>query len=250
MSLAVGAGAMMFLASEETSSATSNTAIGYGALATIISNSYNTAVGSQAGFMLQGDGNTFIGASSGSFGGASNNNTAIGARSLGMTMDASNNTAIGYMALGGFFSNGANNTALGYQAGADIETGGQNIAIGYYPTLGVGVTSGSGNILIGNDVRPQSQTASNQLNIGNLIYGTGLGSGATASTGSVGIGTASPVATLDVAGAIHLAPRTSAPIACSAATKGSIAYASTAKRLCVCNGTSWIFDYNGAACTW
>jgi hypothetical protein len=40
-----------------------------------------------------------------------------------------------------------------------------------------------------------SPTASNQLNIGNLIYGTGLsGTGATVSTGNIGIGTTTPLA--------------------------------------------------------
>ncbi len=42
-------------------------------------------------------------------------------------------------------------------------------------------------------MRPPSQTASNQLNIGNLIYATGLGSGTTLSTGNVGIGTTVPL---------------------------------------------------------
>src|SRR5205823_5774050 len=42
---------------------------------------------------------------------------------------------------------------------------------------------------------------SNQLNIGNLLFGTGLdGEGTTLSSGSIGIGTTSPGSTLSVAG--------------------------------------------------
>ena len=53
-------------------------------------------------------------------------------------------------------------------------------------------------------MRPPSRTASNQLNIGNLIYATGLASGTTASTGNVGIGTTSPSGTLDVNGNLYV----------------------------------------------
>jgi hypothetical protein len=43
-----------------------------------------------------------------------------------------------------------------------------------------------------------TNTSSNQLDIGNLIFATGLGSGSTMSTGSVGLGTASPAAKLHI----------------------------------------------------
>jgi|GEM_PF-4053622 hypothetical protein len=71
-----------------------------------------------------------------------------------------------------------------------------------------------------------------------------------ATSGYVGIGTTSPQATLDVNGYARLAPQTSAPATCNASAKGSLAYASTAKRLCACNGSNWVFDYNNGACTW
>lgn len=68
--------------------------------------------------------------------------------------------------------------------------------------------------------------------------------------GNVGIGTASPVTTLDVNGYIRLAPQVSAPATCDATHKGSIALASATSHICVCNGTAWVFNYNGAACNW
>ncbi len=70
--------------------------------------------------------------------------------------------------------------------------------IGDYTTTGVGITSGSNNILIGQNLQELTNTSSNQLDIGNLIFATGLGSGSTMSTGSVGIGNTSPGAKLDI----------------------------------------------------
>lgn len=70
------------------------------------------------------------------------------------------------------------------------------------------------------------------------------------SGGNVGIGTSAPVTTLDINGFARLTPQTAAPIACDAAHKGSIAISSATSHICVCNGSSWVFNYNGAACTW
>ncbi|MBI2030188.1 Ig-like domain-containing protein [Candidatus Kaiserbacteria bacterium] len=67
--------------------------------------------------------------------------------------------------------------------------------------------------------------------------------------GKVGIGTVSPVATLDINGVARLTAQGAAPATCNASLKGSIAMTANT-RLCVCNGTSWVFDYNGAACAW
>lgn len=132
-------------------------------------------------------------------GGASASSTiAIGDRVL-QSVTANYNVAVGDHALTGDLS-GASNVALGYQAGYDLTSGANNIFIGAYPSTSVGITTGSNNILIGNDVRPPSQTASNQLNIGNLIYATGTSSGTTASAGNVGIGTTNPSSRLEVSG--------------------------------------------------
>ena len=143
-------------------------ATGYQALQ-YATGSYNVSAGYEAGLGVNGSStgadNTFIGANS------------------------------GYS-----FTTGASNSVLGFQAGYDLTTGSNNTILGQFPTTGVGVTTGSNNILIGQDLRPPSQTANNQLNIGNLIYVTGLSSGATLSTGNVGIGTTSPATTLQVAG--------------------------------------------------
>jgi hypothetical protein len=175
----------------QNTTASNNTAVGQGALKNNVTGGSNTAVGSSA--------------LSGGVGGSASANTAIGAGSLAVNVTGINNTAVGFQSL---LSNstGVNNAVLGYRAGFDVTTGGHNIIIGDYTTTGVGVTTGSNNILIGQDVRPASQTASNQMNIGNLIYATSLASGSTASTGNVGIGTSSPGYALDVNGVIAQRP--------------------------------------------
>ena len=68
-------------------------------------------------------------------------------------------------------------------------------------------------------------------------------------TGNVGIGTTSPVATLDVNGYAHLAKNSSQPIACDAAHDGSLALAST-RRPCECVSSAWIDVVYGTACSW
>jgi hypothetical protein len=175
-----------------------NTAVGQASLYSNTTGIQNTAVGLQSlNANTTGSNNTAMGENALLVNTIGNSNTAIGVQALNSNTTGVAGTAIGINAL---YSNttGTFNTAIGYQAGYDITTGGHNIAIGDYATTAVGVTTGSNNILIGQDVRPPSQTASNQMNIGNLIYATGLASGATASTGYVGIGTTAPAYKLDV----------------------------------------------------
>jgi hypothetical protein len=110
-------------------------------------------------------------------------------------------TLVGYQTGYNFITGSDYNTLLGYQAGYDVTTGNNNTILGQYLTTGSGITTGSNNILIGKGVRSGlSQTGSNQLNIGNLIFGTGLAADATLSSGNIGIGTSSPSQTLSVVG--------------------------------------------------
>lgn len=60
---------------------------------------------------------------------------------------------------------------------------------------GSGLTTGSNNIVIGNNASVPSATASNQLSIGNWIYGNG---------GNIGIATSSPSVALDVNGQVRI----------------------------------------------
>ena len=69
------------------------------------------------------------------------------------------------------------------------------------------------------------------------------------SSGNLGIGTTTPVATLDVNGYAHLAKNSSQPIACDAPHDGSLALAST-RRPCECVNSAWIDVVYGTACSW
>jgi hypothetical protein len=185
--------AIGYQALKPNTSGTGNVAVGYQAANANTSGFWNTAVGSQALLVATGgQADTALGTNAMGNAAGGQYNAATGYSALYST-NAAGNTATGYQALENTNSSSATgNTVMGYQAGYDVSSGAENIIIGYYPTTGVGVTTGGGNIMIGYDVRPASQTASNQLNIGNLIYATSMGTGSTISTGSVGIGTTSP----------------------------------------------------------
>jgi hypothetical protein len=180
-----------------------NNAFGNNALYYNTSGSDNNALGRQA---LQGSttaGNS--GSNNNAFGSnaltsnfSGTGNNAIGVETLNTNGTGNYNNAIGYQALYGNTS-GEYNNALGYRAGSDITSGSANIVIGYWTIGGTSITTGSNNILLGQGVRAGlSQTGSNQLNIGNLIFGTTLGTDATFATGNLGVGTSSPFAKFTV----------------------------------------------------
>lgn len=67
--------------------------------------------------------------------------------------------------------------------------------------------------------------------------------------GNVGIGTTTPAAKLDVNGFMRLAKNGSAPATCDATIDGAVALTS-ARRMCVCDATSWKEVNSATACTW
>ncbi len=232
--------AVGFQALSNVSTSSYNTAVGYRSLYQLSTGRYNTALGEDSLFSnTNGEQNTAVGQAAlllnisgihnavlgqnamyndrtGSY------NTVVGSQALYQNMSATGTVAIGFQAGGGLapysnqggtylgfaagisLANSSNfNTLLGYQAGYDVTSGANNTIIGQYPTAGTGVTEGSGNILIGNGVRAGlSQTGSNQLNIGNLIFGTNVSSATTVSTGNIGVGTSSPWRTFSAAGTV------------------------------------------------
>lgn len=71
-----------------------------------------------------------------------------------------------------------------------------------------------------------------------------------ASTGDVGIGTATPKATLDINGTARLKPYSGAePVACNAVHAGTIALTGV-YLMCVCNGGIWRFVRDDQPCVW
>jgi len=194
-----------------------NIAFGGSALQNTTSGRENTAIGYSSGVNnTTGYGNTYLGYVAGYFNETGVKNTAVGGfalRQVALT-SANYNTAVGHGALWKLTGNNNHNTAIGHAAGQGYQglsnihigsyagykstegSGGDyNINIGYYTGND---TTGDNNILIGRQLEAPNSGSNNQLNIGNLIYATGLGLGDTLGTGNVGIGNANPTHTVEI----------------------------------------------------
>jgi hypothetical protein len=172
--------------------ATSNTALGSRTLTSNTSGFGNTAIGLQALFSnTAGAQNVAVGIGALSTNTSGGVNTAVGLSALSNSTTGNTNTAIGGNALQ-VNTTGGNNTALGFKAGVTGSSGNAN-------------TTGSNNTFLGYQSGPGTTTQ--------LTNATALGANALVSennalvlggTGAnavnVGIGTAAPVATLDVRG--------------------------------------------------
>jgi hypothetical protein len=200
----------------------SNTAVGVNTMKNNLSGSSNTALGMSALFNnTTGSENTAVG--SGSLGANTTGqyNVALGNGALSRNTTAAGNIAIGYIsafnittgssnvAIGGrtlYNSTTAyNNIAIGNYAGENITTGGHNVIIGNFDgTASAGISTGNNNILIGKNVKYGiDMTASNQLNIGNLIFSKAIGGeDALPYWGRIGIKSSDPKSTLEVAGSV------------------------------------------------
>ena len=165
---------------------TKNIAVGTKSLFSNTSGFNNTAMGFQS---LQDNTTGFL-------------NTAIGSSSMHSNIDGYGNTSLGFESLLKNKS-GAGNTSIGVAA-LDSSLSDFNVAIGYY--AGNNLTTGNHNIIIGgNSNKFPSATNSNQLNIGNIIYGIDVdGTENTVSTGNIGIGVQNPTAKLEVNGQIKM----------------------------------------------
>jgi Chaperone of endosialidase/Domain of unknown function (DUF5011) len=201
-----------------------NTAVGDYSLYGITSGSNDTALGASAlNAVTSGGADVAVGVNSGHNLTTGSNNVTIGVSSMYGASQSTSTVSVGYQAGAGNYSNYSNqgstaigtnagysfqtgsdyNTLLGYQAGYKITTGNNNIWVGSATssTAVANLTTGSQNILIGNNISLPSATASGQLNIGNILYGTGItGTGSTLSTGNIGIGTTNPYSRLQVTG--------------------------------------------------
>src|SRR3989344_4767902 len=184
----------------------SNSAFGYLALSSNTTGSQNSALGRGAlDNNTTGSPNSAIGYYPLQANITGSNNTALGYTALYYNNSATNTVAVGYQAARGTAAyNNQGGTYLGYQAGYSAGTGSDyNTLLGYQ--AGYGITTGAYNIVIGQNVEAPTVTGNQQLNIGNLVYGTGVYNGGSVSSGPVaggllGISTTTPYAKLSVVG--------------------------------------------------
>jgi hypothetical protein len=191
------------------------TFVGIGAGASNSTGTWNTAIGKDAlKDNTVGVSNTALGVYSLESNIGGTHNTAVGVGSLAYNTSGITNVAVGYLALGGISYTGDSNIGIGYRAGDEI-------------------TSGSNNIIIGNDIDAPSATGDNQLSIGNLIFGTGIdGTDLDISSGNIGIGEKAPTEKLEVTGAVKISDASTST--CDASAGGTIEYNSTAKHFYGC----------------
>lgn len=193
---------------------------------------YVTAVGWHAGRNASGAESVFIAPESGENSTASGT-VAIGFRALKDNVSGTQNTAVGYSAmenqtggestalgwraLGTGAGAGAFNSAFGSEAGRNNTTGITNVFFGRYSgqanTIGshntfVGTNagdlnvSGNYNIIIGRSTDASTSSVSNELNIGNILFGQGVSDvrATGLANGEIGVGTDAPNTTFHVVG--------------------------------------------------
>jgi hypothetical protein len=209
-----------------------NAAFGYAALASDTTASSNSAFGTQALFKTVGAQNTGIGNAAAYYSTSGNNNTSVGHYSSFNLSTGENNTTLGTWA-GQYLYASSNNVYLGYGAGD------------YYLH-----NAGDKNLLVGYRAFPAVYTGSNQLNLGNVLWGSGCsGTGQTAA-GSLSVGVTAPNASalLDLTSTTKgfLPPRMTATQAAAIATpaEGLMVYVTNTGG--VFTGKGW-WGWNGAA---
>ncbi|MFC0428342.1 beta strand repeat-containing protein [Chryseobacterium scophthalmum] len=160
----------------------SNTVVGNHALEANVSSTFNTVIGAYSlNKTTTGENNVALGHSSMISNTTGGGNVAVGTNSFDSNTTGKFNVAIGKNALSNTLNKtGSHNIAIGFAAGNRLEDATTN------------------NIVIGSRQQLADSTGNNQLNIGGIIYGTGLTGNSMVPAGNIGIGTATPATKLEV----------------------------------------------------
>ena len=216
---------------QKVTTGTNETAVGAGALQNNTTSPFNTAVGGSAlQYTTTGGSNTAIGWAALENNTTGSSSVAIGyaAGDSGHSVAYNNDTFVGYNTNENSNAAITDTTAFGYES-AYNNTGWDSTFLG--ELAGQNVTSANNDILIGYNALAPSATAGNQLNLGNMIFGTGLAATSSSTTviptptGNVGIGTTTPASTLTING--HIGTDGGAPALTSCGTSPSIVVGST-----------------------
>jgi hypothetical protein len=236
-SVAVGSGAL-----DDMNTGSNNVGIGVGALGTLQSGTDMTAVGHNAGYNCwPSSSSTLVGswAGSGSGGCSGGENVYIGT-SVGRYTSRNRNVLAGAYAGSTSADTGNFNVGLGYQVFRNVATdGNSNTAAGY--RAAANLTTADDTIVLGSGVNAPSATASNRINIGNLIVGDRV-------TNQVEIG--DPALALTTGISFDVGARTDSarlpvgttaqrPI-CDMTRIGAQRYNTTLSAIEFCNGGEWL----------
>lgn len=179
-----------------TQSGVRNTAIGVNVMPGLTSGRLNTGIGEFALFSnTTGNANTAIGSGSLFSNTTGFNNVAVGRQAL-TSSNSDNNTAVGFASLRNNAA-GTGNSALGYRS-LNSSTGTNNTALGF--DAGLALTTGSNNIMLGANTVAPVAAGSDQLNIGNTIFGSMAGAltAGVNTTRAIGVNVLAPQGALDV----------------------------------------------------
>jgi len=223
----------------------SNTAFGANSLSGVTTGTFNIAVGRLAGTKLStSSSNIAIGYRTLGDAGAGhtgNENVSVGHNSMIFTTTATRNAGYGWFA-GYNLTTGNNNTFLGGSSGGLTTTGSNNISVGYESTTG---TTGSKNLTLSYQGNIPTATSSNQMNIGNVLWGADCSGTGTTAAGSLSVGVNTPNASalLDLTSTTKglLLPRmtTTQINAIASPAAGLTVYNTTLALICFYNGTAW-----------